>query len=112
MPKAVSATEAKNRLGALLGYVVDQRDEVIVERQGKPRAVLISFTAFEELQSLREQKRRADALEDLRRLRDRVSDRNHDLSEDKIEGLAEEISQGAITRLVERGGLSFERDRR
>ncbi len=112
MPKAVSATEAKNRLGALLGYVVDQRDEVIVESQGKPRAALISFAAFEELQFLREQKRRADAFEELRRLRDRVSARNHGLTGDQIEGVAEEISQGAIARLVERGDLSFERDRR
>ncbi len=56
MPKAVSATEAKNRLGALLGYVTEQQDEVIVESQGKPKAVLLSYAAYQDIELLREEK--------------------------------------------------------
>ena len=58
MTKAVSANEAKNRLGYLLGYVSDQGDEVIVESRGKPKAVIMSIAAYEEVQALREQERR------------------------------------------------------
>lgn len=115
MAKAVSVAEAESRFDALLGYV-DQGDEVIVERDGKPTAVLMSFAAFEQVATLRDRdrKRRAAALEDFARLGQRIADqnRNADLTENEIEALAEEISQQAIARLVERGELSFERDRR
>jgi prevent-host-death family protein len=114
MPKAVSATEAKNRFGSLIGYVTEQQDEVIVESQGKPKAVLLSYAAYQEIEQLREEKRRADALASLRDLGERIAtaNRNSDLSEEAIDALAEEISQDAITRLVERGELTFERDQR
>lgn len=46
MPKTVSALEAKNRLGSLLGYVSEQDDEVIVENRGKPKAVISELPAF------------------------------------------------------------------
>ena len=111
MPKAVSATEAKNRLGSLLAYVAEQGDDVVVESQGKPKAVLISFAAYQEVLALREQKRRADALDELRRLQKEVSARNQDLTEEEAEAIAEELSQAAIARLVARGELAFERDR-
>lgn len=111
MPKAVSVAEAERRFAALLGHV-DQGAEVVVESDGKPTAVLMSFAAYEEVRELRDQKRRTDALADLLRLRDQVSARHRDPTEDEIEPLAEEISQEAIARLVERGELSFERDRR
>ncbi len=111
MPKAVSATEAKNRLGSLLAYVAEQGDDVVVESQGKPKAVLISFAAYRQVQALREQKRRAEALERLRRLQERVSSRNQDLSEEEALALAEQISREAIDRLAARGEITFERDR-
>jgi prevent-host-death family protein len=55
MPKTVAANEAKQRLGALLGYVNEQGDEVIVERHGRPTAVLMSVAAYDEVKALREQ---------------------------------------------------------
>ncbi len=54
MPKTVSANEAKNRLGSLFGYVNDQNDEVIVEIHGKAKAVIMSISAYDEVQDLRE----------------------------------------------------------
>lgn len=114
MPKAVSATEAKNRLGSLLAYVAEQGDDVVVESQGKPKAVLISFAAYQEVLALREQKRRADALERLRRLEERIADRNRDsdLTEEEAVALADRISHEIIDDMAERGELTFERDRR
>lgn len=115
MSKAVSVAEAESRFDALLGYV-DQGDEVIVESDGKPRAVLISFAAFEEVATLRDrdQKRRAAALEDFRRLEQQIADqnRNSDLTDEEIEALADRISREAIDSMVARGEISFERDRR
>ena len=111
MPKTVSATEAKNRLGALLGYVTEQGDDVIVENRGRPEAVIMSYAAYEEVQALREQKRRADALDRLRALRERVIARNGEMSFEEAEALAEEVTQEALRRLVARGEVRFERDR-
>lgn len=58
-----------------------------------------------------DQERRAAALERLRRLQERVSARNLDLTEEQAEAIAEELSQAAIASLVERGEITFERDR-
>lgn len=112
MLRTVSALEAKNRLGALLGYVADEGDEVIVESRGKPKAVLMSYAAFEEVQELREAKRRADALARLRALQERVSARNGELALEQAEAIAEELSQEALRRMAARGDTAFERDRR
>ena len=111
MPKAVSSVEAKNRLGSLLGYVADEGDEVIVESHGKPKAVIMSYAAYEQVRELREQRRRADALERLRALQHRVSERNSDLSFDEAEAIAEDLSQEALRRMADRGDIAFERDR-
>lgn len=112
MPKTVSAHEAKNRLGSLFGYVNDQDDEVIVENHGKPKAVIMSYAAYEEVQALREQKRRADALERLRRLHERVAARNQDLTEDDAIAIADRVSHELIDDLAARGEITFDRDHR
>jgi len=112
MPKAVSATEAKNRLGSLIGYVTEQQDEVIVESQGKPKAVLLSSAAFQDVEQLREEKRRADALARLRDLGEPIAaaNRSSDLSEEEAQALADRISHEIIDDMAARGVLSFERD--
>ena len=43
MPKAISANEAKNRLGSHLAYVSQQDDEVIVKSHGRPKGVIMSM---------------------------------------------------------------------
>lgn len=52
MPKAVSVAEAGRGFDALLGDV-DQGVEVIVESDGEPTAVSMSFAAFEQIETLR-----------------------------------------------------------
>lgn len=112
MPMTVSAHEAKNRLGSLFGYVSDQDDEVIVENHGKPKAVIMSYAAYEEVQALREQKRRADALERLRQLHERVAARNQDLTEEDAIAIADRVSHELIDDLAARGEITFDRDHR
>src|SRR5688572_31891441 len=112
MPKVVSANEAKQRLGALLGYVGEQGDEVIVERHGRPAAVIISVAAYDEVQALREQKRRADALELLRQVQERVAARNQDISDEEAIEFADRLSHELIDDMAARGELVFERDLR
>lgn len=112
MTKAVSANEAKNRLGSLLGYVSDEGDEVIVESRGKPKAVIMSIAAYEEVKMLREQKRRREALNELRALRAEVRGANQDLSDEDATEIANRVSHELIDRLGERGEITFERDQR
>ncbi len=54
--------------------------------------------------------RRAEALARIRRLQERVSARNRNLTTEQAEAVAEELSQAAIKSLRERGDISFERD--
>ena len=49
MPKTVSATEARIHLGKLLRDVAEKDDTIIVERSGKPQAVILSIEAYERL---------------------------------------------------------------
>ncbi len=50
MPKTVSATEARIHLGALLRDVAERGETIIVERSGKPQAVILSIEAYERIQ--------------------------------------------------------------
>jgi prevent-host-death family protein len=47
--KKVAATEAKNRLGAILDDA--QREPVIIQRQDRDVAVVLSMTEFERMRS-------------------------------------------------------------
>ena len=47
--KTISATEAKNRFGRLLRDVTLSDEAVVVERDGKPVAVVLSIAAYERL---------------------------------------------------------------
>lgn len=110
MPRAVSTAEAKNKLTALIAWVREHDDAVVVENRGKPSAVLVSYTEYEAMRGLKERQRRQDALAQLRRLRDRVSARNEDLTEEQVEVIAEEVSRDVVRRLIDRGKISFERE--
>lgn len=108
MSKAVSTREAQNRLSALIGWVNEHNDAVIVENRGVPTAVLISHAEYEALQVAKEQQRRQRLLAEMRELRARVSVRNTDLSEDDAETLAGEVTDAAVASLVGRGAARFE----
>ena len=105
MPKSVSTSEAKSKLSSIIGWVRENRDEVIVESRGEPAAVIMSYAEYEEMQGLKEQRRRRDALERLRAVQRRVSARNRDLTEEQAEELAGEVSRDVIDGLIRKGRL-------
>ena len=114
MAKTVSADEVKSQFDSFLGYVSEQDDEVIVERHGKRTAVIISMAAYEDVKAILEERRRADVLEQFRRLNDRIAAHsaahNQDLSEEDAIDLSIRISREIIDDLAARGVISFERD--
>ena len=108
MPRTVSASEAKNKLGSLMGWVRETHDEVIIESHGEPRVVIMSFTEYEMTRQLREQKRRGDALERMRQLQREVSARNADLAPEQVEELADRFSRDFVDDLAKEGKIKFE----
>jgi hypothetical protein len=64
--------------------------------------VIVSAESYQELVSARERKRREEAMEALWQLREEVRTQNKDLDDEAAEVIAEEISQEAITRIIER----------
>jgi prevent-host-death family protein len=109
MPRTVSASEAKNRLGALMGWVREHRDAVIVENHGQPRVVILPVEEYADYEALKEQRRRQEALETMRRLQAEVSARNSDLTPEQADELADRITRDAIESLIERGVVRYER---
>lgn len=139
MPRLISASDVEDRLSSWIDYANEAGDEVIVESYGKPKAVLMSISDFEEVQELREQKLRAEAIERLqslgmelsrrrkatelpdkqqredavkrlRALRDEVSARDRDLTEEQIEEIANRFSRDIIDDMAAEGKVEFERD--
>jgi prevent-host-death family protein len=49
MKRVVTATEARIRFGELIRRVAENRESVIVERGGKPQAVVLSVSEYERL---------------------------------------------------------------
>jgi prevent-host-death family protein len=72
MTKTVGTREARDQIGALIDHVNRMQSEVIVTSHGKPRAVLISFTAFEDMRHALAHKRGIDAPHELKAFQDRV----------------------------------------
>jgi prevent-host-death family protein len=57
--RAVPATEMKNRFGDYLGEVVHRQEALIIEKHGKPVAVMVSVEEWRRLQD--EKGRRSDS---------------------------------------------------
>ena len=103
--RTVSSNEAKQHWGAML-KAASSGEAVIVESHGKPKAVVISPEAFEEYQQAREQQRREEALEWLRRFEERQRERNKNLTPEQVEEIAiragREINAAAAKKQRER----------
>lgn len=108
MPRTVSAKEAKNRFGSVVSWVVDNYDEVIIENRGVPVVVIIPYGEYEQVQEIKEQQRRHQAIERLRELRDAIRSRNQDLTPEEGDALADEIARDAANSLVAKGKVRFD----
>lgn len=99
MATTMTAQEAKEHLDALMDRASEGFDDVIVERDGEPRAVIVSFSDFQAMVELRAA-RREQAVADLRRISEEVSSRNQDLTDDQIEELANRASREATDSII------------
>jgi prevent-host-death family protein len=69
MAKVVTATEAKNRLGALMNEVTSTNQPVLIELRGHPNAALISAAELERFEALDRQARLTEMLRELEQFR-------------------------------------------
>ena len=51
MERVMSATEARIHFGELLRYVAEHNEAVMVERDGKPQAIVLSVREYERLRA-------------------------------------------------------------
>ena len=112
MSKTVSSTEVKNRFGSVVTWVLENKEEVIVENRGEPTIVIIPFSEYEKVQQLREQVRRQEAFARLEALREQVRMRNQDLSEEQAENLGDLFSREVVERMIKDGRIRYNRDAR
>lgn len=108
MPRTISASEAKNRLGSVVSWVLENQDEVIVESRGAPTVVIMTYKEYEEIKALKERERRQQALERLRKLRADVRARNQDLTDEEADALADRFVRDVIDDMVNEGKIRFE----
>jgi prevent-host-death family protein len=107
MPKTISVSEAKNKLSAMLEWAVENRDEVVVESHGRPKAVILPYAEYEMFQRLREKERRRAALQRLQDLAAANQSLNQDLTTKEAEDLADEVTQETIQRMEADGTVTF-----
>ena len=98
--KTVSATEAKNRLGALIGEVANGSGAIAIERHGHPSVIVVSAEEWAEVTEMRERLRRKEAWEQLMEIAREVSARNADLTQEEADALADEIGNEAKRRVA------------
>lgn len=87
--RSISATEAKNRLGAYLKMATENGEAVIVENRREPSAVIISFVEYQRLRdadALLSRQRRLEALDGIMK---RQAELNSDLTEEAAEALVQ-----------------------
>lgn len=107
MPRTVSATEAKDKLGGIIAWARENKDDVIIESRGRPNAVILSIEEYQKILDWRERAKREEALARLERLRRRVSSRNQDLSDEEADSIADELSREAVNNLIQKGKISY-----
>jgi prevent-host-death family protein len=104
--KIVTATEAKNRLGALLAEAQDE--PVIVEIRGAPKAAIISINDLRELEVLRDADERRQRIERMHRFYERQAARNADLSYEEATAIIEQATRDIREMRGSRGGTPVE----
>src|SRR5437016_6169269 len=90
--RRMSSKEARANFAELLGAVYYTQEPVIVERKGKPVAVVISPKEFERIQQERDQ-RREQAWNAVRRLQDANQDADPDEVYRDVTDVVDEVRQ-------------------
>jgi prevent-host-death family protein len=92
LPKTttINAMDLRREAGTLLDRADYRRESFVIERAGKPKAVLVPYTEFKQLQRIR-QEARTRYFESVEELQDKFSD----LSSENLEKLIEEAVQNS-----------------
>lgn len=106
MAKTVTATEAKNRLGALMAEAQDE--PVIVEIYGAPKAAIISIDDLRKFEALQDAEERRQSIERLRAIREQIAARNADLSPEEAAAIIEQATEDIREMRRERRKVSLE----
>ena len=94
MTRVVSSSEAQNNFGAIIQWAEENREEVVVEKRGKPAVAIIAYSEYENLMQLREKQRRSEIFEELEGLRQRLRERTPELTAEeayRLAGFSEEV---------------------
>lgn len=86
--RTVSATEAKNRFGAVVKSAREADDVVLVENHGEPYVFMVPPTEFKRLQDADKELQRRNRLERLEEIMRRQAERNKDLSPEEADEIA------------------------
>ena len=93
MLKKITAVKARQNLGQIMNEVSLLGDDYMIERAGKPIAVIISIDKYQSVQAKRE--------EALRRL-NQIWDKMGDVDPDTLEQLVDEAGRKSRKRLEDR----------
>src|SRR5215211_5814175 len=105
MTKAVTATEAKNRLGALMQEVRRSEEPILIELRGRPGVALITAEQLADYQELQRRRRAEEALARLDAIRAMAGDRNSDLTEEEAMEIAVEAVREVRQEMRDSGQL-------
>lgn len=107
MPTSMSAREAKAHLDSLLDQSNDRFDDIIVERDGEPRAVIVSFAEYQAVAELRQARHQEQVISELEQIRASVAARNEDLTAEQVDDLANRFSREMFEDLEREGRIRF-----
>jgi prevent-host-death family protein len=93
MTRTVTATEAKNRLGALMNEVIESNEPVIIELRGRPKIAMITKERLQEIEEIERLQRHQRAITALDELNVEIAARGSTLSEAEAMELAVEAVQ-------------------
>jgi PHD/YefM family antitoxin component YafN of YafNO toxin-antitoxin module len=109
MPRTITTNDTEDQLRSAITWVEEHGDEVIVETEGHPRAVIMSFADYDRVRALRDRQRREQALAEVRALRKEVRARNQDLTDEEAWELADRFVHEVVEDMAKEGKLRFER---
>lgn len=101
----VTEADAKNRLESLISRATESGETVVIEREGKPPAAIISLEQYRQLRTIEEQERRRQVWEELEALRAEVSAQFLDMGEEEREKLVQQMRDEVMQAVVEKSGL-------
>lgn len=105
MARVISSKEAQRNFEEIAQWAEENREDVVVERLGKPAVAIIPYTEYERFQQMREAKRRSETLKEIEKIRQEVAAGNTDLTPEEAYRLAG-FSEEAIQNMVESDKLS------